>query len=81
MDALMSCFAAAGVASHASRMRQEVAGGSTLKDQAAPSVDLLVQLLDRMPHPVSVDRHLYISIVRAAAGCWQALDALDLFRR
>jgi hypothetical protein len=66
MDALMSCFAA---------------GGSTLKDQAAPSVDLLVQLLDRMPHPVSVDRHLYISIVRAAAGCWQALDALDLFRR
>jgi hypothetical protein len=34
-----------------------------------------------MPHPVSVDRHLYISIVRAAAGCWQALDALDLFRR
>ena len=47
------------------------------KALAPPSAQAVVELLDRLPNPLQVDRGQWIAILLAARGCVQGLEAID----
>jgi putative DNA primase/helicase len=75
VDRVLSALASIGVTYTRSKS-EETSGAADSKpvpeDRAAPSTDLLLDVLRRMPNPATADRHAYTQVMLSVAGCIRA---------